>query len=116
SRYAYGEGTREQLNVYLKSLRWWSFWSSTLCEKCGMPRQFSPDGKKLLLWADSPPIQHLDLLDVATRTVTRIVWAAEDLKSPCISPDGRWISFVAQVAPRRWQAFVALAAHEKLLG
>ena len=28
-----------------------------------------PDGKKLLLWADSPPVQHLDLLDLATRTV-----------------------------------------------
>jgi Tol biopolymer transport system component len=115
SRYAYGEGTKEQLSVYLKSLSWWSFWSSTLCENCGMPRQFSPDGKKLLLWADSPPIQHLDLLDVATRTVNRIVWAAEDLKSPRLSPDGRWISFVAQVAPRRWQAFVAPAAGEKLL-
>jgi Tol biopolymer transport system component len=116
SRYAYGEGTKEQLKVYLKSLSWWSFWSSTLCENCGMPRQFSPDGKKLLLWADSPPIQHLDLLDVATRTVTRIVWAGEDLKSPRLSPDGRWISFVAEVAPRRWQAFVAPAAQEKLLG
>src|SRR6202030_2532426 len=82
SRYAYGEGTKEQLKVYLKSLSWWSFWSSTLCENCGMPRQFSPDGKKLLLWADSPPIQHLDMLDLTTRKVNRIVQATEDLKGP----------------------------------
>jgi len=116
SRYAYGEGTKEQLNVYIQSLSWWSFWSSKLCENCGMPRQFSPDGKKLLLWADSPPIRHLDLLDLATRTVNRIVWATADLKSPRLSPDGRWISFVAQVAPQQWQAFVASAAQEKLLG
>ncbi len=116
SRYAYGEGTEEQLKVYIQSLSWWSFWSSKLCENCGMPRQFSPDGKKLLLWADSPPIRHLDLLDLATRTVNRIVWATGDLKSPSLSPDGRWISFVAQVAPQQWQAFVASAAQEKLLG
>jgi hypothetical protein len=49
------------------------------------------------------------------QTPNRIVWAAEDLTSPRLSPDGRWISFVAQVAPRQWQAFVASAAAEKLL-
>lgn len=72
-RFAYGEGTKEHLNVYLKSLSWWSFWSSTLCENCGMPRQFSPDGKKLLVWTDSPPIHRLDLFDLETRHVNRIV-------------------------------------------
>jgi hypothetical protein len=116
SRYAYGEGTKEQLNVYLKSLSWWSFWSSTLCQNCGMPRQFSPDGKSLLLWADSPPMQHIDLLDLATRQVNRIVWATQDLKGPRLSPDGRWISFVARVGTRQWQAFVAPVSREKPLG
>jgi Tol biopolymer transport system component len=116
SRYAYGEGTKEQLNLYMKSLSWWSFWSSTLCEHCGMPRQFSPDGKKLLLWADSPPIRHFDILDLATRKLNRIVWAAEDLKDPRLSPDGRWISFVAAVGKRQWQAFVAPVSEEKLIG
>ncbi len=116
SRYAYGEGTNEQLNVYLKSLSWWSFWSSKLCENCGMPRQFSPDGKKLLLWADSPPIEHVDMLDLATHKVNRIVWATEDLEGPRLSPDGRWISFVARVGTNEWQAFVASAAQERLLG
>lgn len=115
SRYAYGEGTKEQLNVYMKSLRWWSFWSSTLCQNCGMPRQFSPDGKKLLLWTDSPPIQHLDILDLMTRKVNQIVWTPRDLKSPHLSPDGRWISFVADVGTHQWQAFVAPVSQEKLL-
>jgi Tol biopolymer transport system component len=113
SRYVYGEGTKEQLNVYMKSLSWWSFWSSALCQNCGMPRQFSPDGKKLLLWMDSPPIQHFDLLDLATRQVSRIVWANEDLKSPRLSPDGRWISFIAQIATHQWQAFVAPVSEDK---
>ncbi len=116
ARYVYGEGTKEQLNVYMKSLSWWSFWSSTLCQNCGMPRQFSPDGKKLLLWTDSPPIQHFDLLDLATRQVSRIVWANEDLKSPRLSPDGRWISFIAKVSEHQWQAFVAPVSEEKPLG
>jgi len=116
SRYAYGEGTKEQLNVYLKSLSWWRFWWSMLCEKCGMPRQFSADGRKLLLWADSPPMQHFDLLDLATRKIQRIVWAAEDLKGPRLSPDGRWISFIAETAPHQWQAFVAPVSEEKPMG
>ena len=116
SRYAYGEGTKEQLNVYLKSLSWWKFWSSTLCENCGMPSQFSPDGKTLLLWTDSPPIRHLDLLDLTTHKVNRIVWTAEDLKDPRLSPDGRWVSFVASVGNHRWQVFVAPVSQEKPIG
>jgi len=115
SGYAYGEGTQEQLNVYMKSLSWWSFWSSTLCQNCGMPRQFSPDGKRLLLWADSPPIRHIDMLDLATRQVNRIVWATGDLNGPRLSPDGRWVSFVAQAGPHQWQAFVVPVSPEKLL-
>jgi hypothetical protein len=81
-----------------------------------MPRQFSPDGNKLLLWTDSPPTQHLDLLDLATRKLNRIVWAAEDLKDPHLSPDGLWVSFIAQVGTNQWQGFVAPATRETPLG
>lgn len=116
THYAYGEGTKEQLTVRQASLSWWSFWSSTLCENCGMPRQFSPDGTKLLLWTDSPPQQHLDLLDLVTRQLNRIVWAAEDIKDPHFSPDGRWLSFIAQTGANQWQAFVAPATREAPLG
>lgn len=116
SRYAYGEGTQDQLNVYMKSLKWWSFWSSILCENCGMPRQFSPDGKKLLLWADSPSMRHLDILDLATRQVNTIVSSTEDLKGPHFSPDGRWISFVGAVGKQQWQAFVAPVSEAKPIG
>jgi hypothetical protein len=61
--YVYGEGTKDRLNVRMKSIGWWPFWSTALCETCGMPSGLSPDGKKLLLWDDSPPISHLDMLD-----------------------------------------------------
>ena len=113
SRYAFGEGTEEHLNVYLKTLSWWPLWSSTLCENCGMPRQFSPDLKRLLLWTNSPPVRHLDLLDLFTGRVNRIVSATADLNTPRLSPDGRWLSFVTDVGEHRWRAFVASASHER---
>jgi len=116
SHYAYGEGTKDQLNVYLRPLRWWPFWSSELCENCGMPRQFSPDGKQLLLWTDSPPVHHFDMLDLAARQLNRVVWSAQDLKCPRLSPDGRRISFVAAVGKQHWQAFVAPLSEEKPMG
>jgi hypothetical protein len=100
----------------MKSVSWWRFWSTALCEACGMPRGFSPDGKKLLLWNDSPPITHLDMLDLATHQVNRIVWAGEDLSGPRLSPDGGWVSFVARVGEHQWQTFVAPVWREKLLG
>ena len=105
-RYAYGEGVKERLNVYLKSRRWWSFWSTTLCESCGMPRQFSPDGHQLLLWLDSPAQQRIDIVDLASRKITPIVSSTKPLMAPNFSADGRWILFVAQVDTQSWQAFV----------
>ncbi len=113
--YVYAEGTKE-LNVRMKSISWWRFWSTALCETCGMPRGLSPDGKKLLLWNDSPPITHLDMLDLTTHQVNRIVWAGEDLSGPRLSPDGRWVSFAARVGEHQWQTFVAPVWQEKLLG
>jgi hypothetical protein len=71
-----------------------------------MPRQFSSDGKQLLLWTDSPENQAIDLLDVDTRKTTRLVSSAKDVKGPTLSRDGRWVSFVAEVESHRWQAFV----------
>jgi Tol biopolymer transport system component len=106
SAYVYGEGTKEDLKLSLKSFAWWRLWSTALCEHCGMPRGFTPDGRKLLLWADSPPARHFDLLDLSTRHVENVVVADAPLSGPRISPDGRWISFVAKVGAG-WQGFVA---------
>jgi Tol biopolymer transport system component len=113
THYTYGEGVKEQLNLYMKSLSWWSFSSSRLCQNCGMPRQFTPDGTKLLLWADSPPIRHFDMLDLKTLKMSRAVSATADLKAPRLSPDGRWISFVAPLGEHQWQAYVAPLSLER---
>jgi Tol biopolymer transport system component len=106
AQYAYGEGTKERLNVYLKSLSWWPFWSTLLCENCGMPRQFSSDAKELLLWVDTPGNQKLSLLDLDTRRINPLISTTRELKAPSLSRDGHWLSFVAEVESGRWQAFV----------
>jgi Tol biopolymer transport system component len=115
SHFAYGEGTKDHLTVLTKSLRWWQFWSSIVCQNCGMPRGFTPDGKGLLLWDDTPPIQHLDMLDIGSRRTNRVVWSGGDLTDPRLSPDGRWVSFVAKMGEHRWQTFAAPTTTEKLL-
>ncbi len=107
TRYAYGDGTKERRNIYMKSLGWWPFWSTLLCENCGMPRQFSSDGKQLLLWVDSPGTQQVDLLDLGTRRISHVVSTADAIKGPSLSPDGHWLSLVTGVEGQHWQAFVA---------
>ncbi len=106
SHYAYGEGDNQGLTVYLKSQRWWSFWSTKLCENCGMPRQFSSDGNKLLLWLDSPAQQRIDIVDFPSRKITPVVSSTEQLMAPNFSPDGHSILFVAQVESGKWRAFI----------
>jgi hypothetical protein len=114
-RYVWGDGAKEHLIVNEKSLKWWSFWSSTLCTNCGMPRQFTADGKKLLLWSDTPPIHRIDLLDMETHRTDQIVWSKEDLKGPQLSPDGRRVSFVTKAGKGGWQAFAAPVSQGKLV-
>lgn len=40
----------------------------------------------------------------------------EDLSGPQLSPDGRWVSFVAKMGTHRWQTFVAPVWQEQPLG
>ena len=85
-RYVYGEGTSEHLRLLMTSTGWWPFWSSTLCQNCGMPRGFSLDGKRLLLWTNAPGAQHLDMLNLADGQLTRIVSSGKELVGPNLAP------------------------------
>jgi hypothetical protein len=111
--YVYGEGAKDDLRVSLKSFAWWRFWSTALCAHCGMPRGFTPDGRKVLLWNDAPAAPHFALLDLRTRDIRKVVVADAPLSGPRISSNGRWISFVAKVSDG-WQAFVAPLAEDRL--
>jgi len=71
-----------------------------------MPRGFSLDGRKLLLWNDSVSAPHFDLVDLRTRQLRTVVVANEPLSAPRISPDGQWICFVAKIG-EVWQGFAA---------
>jgi hypothetical protein len=112
SAYVYGEGAKEDLRVSLKSFAWWRFWSTALCEHCGMPRGFTPDVRKVLLWNDAPPEWHFDLLDLRTHDIRKVVVAGAPLSGPRISSNGQWISFVAKVSDG-WQAFVAPLSEDR---
>lgn len=116
SHYVYGGGgTNEQLTLLMRSTGWWPFWSSTVCQNCGMPRGFSPDGMRLLLWTNMAPIRHLDMLNLVNGQINQIVSSGEDLMSPNLSPNGNWVTFVAKVGEHGWQTFAAPASSERPL-
>ena len=111
--YVYGDGTKENLNISLKSLSWWPFWPSRVCDRCGMPRQFSKDGSTLLMWVDSWPTHAVELLDVHSRRRTQVVSTAQDLKAPTLAPDGKWTCFVTEISHGNWQAMIAPVAQNR---
>jgi Tol biopolymer transport system component len=63
-----------------------------LCERCGRPDDWSPDGK-LIMAPGSMPLG-IRLLDLTTGRFTRIA-AHENLHTttPHLSPDGSWLTF-----------------------
>jgi Tol biopolymer transport system component len=115
SHYIYGDGTIDQLTLLRKSTGWWPFWSSRVCQNCGMPRGFSPEGKRLLLWTNSAPLHHLDMLNLDSGQINQITSSEQDLISPNLSSDGDWVTFVAKVGEHGWQTFAALVSSGKPL-
>src|SRR5262249_4791466 len=97
-RYVYADDE----GLLTKSVGWWPFWSHRLCKHCGMPRAFSGDGNKLLLWTTSP-IKRMQVVDVQTESTDDVTTAGEDISGPEISPDGRWVSFVVKMGEHSWQ-------------
>jgi serine/threonine protein kinase len=66
-----------------------------VCEDCGRPWDWSPDGKRLLFVPRPEPNMGLSLLDVVTRQRTTLLQHPKySLARARFSPDGRWISFM----------------------
>ena len=115
SRYVYGaEGTYQDLTLRKRSTTWWPFWSTLVCEHCGMPRGFSSDGKRMLLLTNTPTFSRLGILDVSAGQTTELVSSPETLNSPDLTPDGNWVTFVANVSPHSWQTFVVPVSGKNL--
>jgi Tol biopolymer transport system component len=89
------EGTREA--VLLASAK--NGRSERICEHCGAPTGWSPDGRRLLI-ETGHPLRKLAVLDLAGRTPHVILsHPTMGLHLGRFSPDGRWIAFHADVGP-----------------
>jgi Tol biopolymer transport system component len=80
--------------------------SQKLCEDCGIPISWTPDGRGLLS-SRGKPIGWL-LVDAATGRITDLLKHPEfDIHRLRISPDGRWLAFNPKIGPRKEPIFVA---------
>lgn len=98
SRYLYGAGPPGAIDVFQRAVHGWrSWWSHDVCQRCGMPRSMSRDGKSLLVWTDTEPGNHVDLVDLASGKSRRVLESLNrQFYGPELAPQGDWISFVAK--------------------
>ncbi|HEY1339933.1 MAG TPA: hypothetical protein VGF59_20615, partial [Bryobacteraceae bacterium] len=79
----------------------------TICDDCGLPTSWSPDGRYLLFEPGSR-IPAVSMLDVVTREKSDIAKdPARPLRGARISPDGRWIAFHAENGPVARTVYIA---------
>jgi hypothetical protein len=109
SRYVFGAGLPGAIDVSARAVRGWrSWWSQGVCERCGMPRTLSRDGKHLLVWTDSEPGNHVDLVDLETGKLHRVLDSvSQHFYGPELSPGGDWISFVAKTGEHMFRTYIA---------
>jgi len=109
SQYIYGAGSKDAISVFTRAVSGWrSWWSRSICDRCGIPRGLSPDGTFLLVLVDTQPENHIDLVDVRTgkpRTVLKH-WS-HHFFGPELSPDGAWISFIAKTGDHSFCSYIA---------
>jgi hypothetical protein len=73
-----------------------------------MPRGLSRDGRSLLVWTDTEPGNHIDLVDLATgKSRTLLESHTYHFYGPELSPGGGWISFVAGAANTVFTTYIA---------
>lgn len=78
-----------------------------ICGDCGVPTDWSHDGRRLLFEPGSR-IPGIGLLDVSTGSTEEIaVHATYRLHGARFSPDGGWVAFHAETAPDKRRIFIA---------
>jgi Tol biopolymer transport system component len=90
--------------------------SRKICDNCGLPTDWSTDGRRLLFepGARVPGIGMLDVSSGSTREIA--VHATYKLRSARFSPDVRWVAFHAETGPYKRRIFVARLQGETLGG
>jgi hypothetical protein len=109
SRYVFGAGPPGAIDASYRGVHGWrSWWTHSICDRCGMPRSLSRDGRSLLTWTDTDPANHIDLVDLDTGKPRPVLDSlSEHFYGPELSPDGKWISFVAKSDRRNFRTYVA---------
>ncbi|MFN7992794.1 MAG: hypothetical protein U0Q18_04300 [Bryobacteraceae bacterium] len=109
SRYFWGEGAPGQIGVFTRGVSGWrSWWSSTVCGPCAIPRSVSADGSTLLTWANTDAQDHVDLVDLKTGQSRPILeQGIYRFYGPELSADGAWISFSAKASEGNFATYIA---------
>ncbi len=77
-----------------------------VCEDCGTPSGWSPNGRKILQITGKP--HSVRLLDANSGTSTPLLEHPQyDLEHAQVSPDGEWVAFVALLGPQNSRIYVA---------
>jgi Tol biopolymer transport system component len=118
------DGSMVAYSVYLRN-KWTVYVANTddltsrlLCEDCGQPSDWFPDGRKLLLdFLPSGPTR-IDSIDVDSGQRSPAIQYSGDLIQPHISPDGRWIALHTDISATQIRIMVVplhngVAAGEK---
>lgn len=78
-----------------------------VCEDCGPPSNWSPDGRRLLYLRPQEPRSRVHLLDTQTGAHLPLIEHPElPLYVPRFSPDGRWVACKADIDIRRTRIFL----------
>jgi Tol biopolymer transport system component len=72
--------------------------SRLLCEDCGAPGDWFPDGRQLLLYFLPSGRTLIDSIDVNSGKRSLAIQYSRDLIEPHVSPDGRWIALHADIS------------------
>lgn len=107
-KFAYAQGPMDHLDVRSDGAAWWWRWwfSHPVCSACGVPRGYTPDGASVLLWANAETDDHVDLADVSSGRVTRVL-SAKRFYSPQLSPDGHSIVFGVRAGEHEFESWIA---------
>jgi len=72
-----------------------------LCEDCGSPAAWFPDGRKLLLYFLPSDWTRIEAIDTNSGERTLVVQYSHDLIQPHVSPDGRWMALHIDISATR---------------
>jgi Tol biopolymer transport system component len=107
-QFAYGLGPPGGVDVFTRAVSGWrSWWSHSVCERCGMPRGLASDMHSLLVWTDSDSNSHVDLVDLESgKSRTILQDPSMRFYGPELSPDGNWASFIAKTGPHSFGSYI----------